>query len=114
MNRYSAKLLFYYDQGQAASRHYCEERLISFTASDPSAAIEYAYDRGTVAEYEFTNGEERRVRFRFKGVSDIMELGSEAEEDEMWYTVGYRKTQGKRLTLTKRELVERLNHKLES
>jgi hypothetical protein len=88
MPRYAAKLLFQYRvdiAGDPGKRRLCEERIINFTARSTSEALRTAKRRGKEAEYAYKNSDGNKVAFEFVGIMELMDLGSEAEADEVWY-----------------------------
>jgi len=94
MPRYAAKLLFQFriELDDASKRRICEERIINFNASSPRTAISKADQRGKQAEFSYENDEGNTVRFEFIGIADIMALGTEAADDEVWYEIHERMT----------------------
>lgn len=90
MDRYAAKLLFQFrvmigeDPGV---RRLCEERIIIFKAPSTETAIQIARMRGSVAEHDYENGDGSHVHFELVGVRDMICLGAECEEDEVWYDI---------------------------
>ena len=90
MNRYTAKLLFQYRvtvAGQDSLRRTCEQRFIMFNATSARRAIAHAKRRGKEAEHVYTNGDGHKVRFEFVGVMELLSLGLECDEDEVWYEI---------------------------
>ena len=58
-----------------------EERIIVFTARSGRAAVERAKRLGRQGELRYDGG----LRLRFVGVLQLMELGGECEEGEVWW-----------------------------
>jgi hypothetical protein len=86
--RYSAKLLFQFrvDRGPASGkRRLCEERIVTFHAESARSALKLVKRKGKRAEHDYENAEGDRVYFEFIGVVELLELGCECEEDEVWY-----------------------------
>ncbi|SRR6266508_689924 len=84
MARYAVKLLFDWNPdpvtGSRAMR-LSEERIIVFTARSGRAAVERAKRLGRQGELRYDGG----LRLRFVGVLQLMELGGECEEGEVWW-----------------------------
>ncbi len=91
LKRYSAKLVFYYDDGQSCFFSTCEERIITFDSRGPKEALKLAMRIGKDAEYEFENAFGDSVSFRFIGIVDVIHLGIECQEGEVWYDVSKKK-----------------------
>src|SRR5437016_3875488 len=92
--RYSALLLFQSrivsaKTGVANRRRLCEKRLMVFEADSPSAALEKAKRRGRKAEYDYNNSDGDRAYVEFVGVMDLVHLGLECDEDEVWYDLTF-------------------------
>jgi len=85
--RYAAKLLFQFRvvSPRPAVRRLCEERIIVFRAKGPAAALAEAKRRGRVGEHAYRNNLGQPVYFEFVGIFDLLELGSEYRQDEVWY-----------------------------
>ena len=90
VNRYSAKLLFQFrvDLGcDSAKRRRCEERIIVINALTAVSALGKANRRGRAAVYDYANDEGHTVYFEFIGVMDLLCLGAECDDDEVWYDI---------------------------
>ena len=87
--RFVAKLLFQFRVvvPKPAVRRLCEERMIVFQAKSPAAALVEAKKRGRAAEFSYRNDFGDPVHFEFVGVLDLLELGIECGEDEVWYDI---------------------------
>ena len=70
---------------------YCEERIILIQAPTARKALVAAKRRGKSAQYHYGNGPNSTVYFEFIGVMDLLHLGVECEEDEVWYDISRRK-----------------------
>jgi hypothetical protein len=93
MPRYAAKLLFQFRvdvNGGPGKRRLCEERIINFSARSPREALRSAKRRGKKGEHSYKNSDGNTVSFEFVGIMDLMSLGLEADEDEVWYEMGER------------------------
>ena len=87
MLRYSAKLLFHFRcvrDGRAKRRVLCEERIVTFQAPHPKAAVLRARKLGRAAEHHYVAADGGRVFFQFLGVLDLRDMTG-AEEGEVWY-----------------------------
>jgi hypothetical protein len=90
MNRYSAKLLFQFRvtiDGDSGKRRTCEERMVVFEAASASRALALAKRRGRAAQYSYKNSDGNPIDFEFIGIMDLLHLGPECEEDEVWYDI---------------------------
>lgn len=88
--RYAAKLLFQFRvvaDGDSGKRRICEERIIVIRANSGKAALARAKSRGKRSEHKYDNDEGHRVHFEFIGVLDLLELGVECQDDEVWYEI---------------------------
>ena len=87
---YSAKILFQFrvlDGRKAARRRTCEERTILLRAPSPRSALAAAKRAGRSAQFQYSNAEGDRVHFEFIGVTDLLHLGAECAENEVWYEI---------------------------
>lgn len=88
--RYAAKLLFQFRvviDGDSGKRRICEERIILIEANSGRTALAKAKSRGKRSEHSYDNDEGNRVHFEFIGVIDLLELGVECQNDEVWYEI---------------------------
>jgi hypothetical protein len=82
--RYAAKLLFEWKPDpipKGSRRRFCEERVVVFRARSPESAVKKAATLGRHAETRFDSGH----RIRYRGIVQCMELGPEADKDEVWW-----------------------------
>jgi hypothetical protein len=89
-SRYSAMLLFQFRVvvGRKSSvMRTCEKRLIVFAADSPKAALAWAKRRGKESEHCYENSDGNPVHFELVGVLDLLRIGVECEEDEVWYDI---------------------------
>ena len=90
-SRYAAKLLFQFrvmvgrDPG---ARRLCEERLVVFRAKSAHEAIKLAKRKAKAAEHHYENSDGNQVYFEHVGIRDMIELGAECDDDEVWYEIG--------------------------
>ena len=90
VDRYSAKLLFQFRvdvDGDPSKRRLCEERIVVIEAKTPQAALKKAQRRGKIAEHSYANEEGNPVHFEFIGIMDLLFLGVECDDDEVWYDI---------------------------
>lgn len=90
MKRFSAKLLFQFRvtiDGDDGKRRYCEERIVSFQATNAKKALIQAKRKGRSAEFNYRNSDGNLVHFEFIGVMELIDIGLECEEDEVWYEI---------------------------
>jgi len=88
--RYSAKLLFQYRvvvDGKNNVMRTCEERMLVLRATSARGALALAKRRGKAAQFKQRNPAGNPVHFEFVGVLDLLRLGPECEEDEVWYDI---------------------------
>jgi len=84
MARYAVKLLFDWNPDPLTGSRVMrlsEERIIVFTARSARAAVERAKRLGRQGELRYDGG----LRLRFVGVLQLMELGVECAEGEVWW-----------------------------
>jgi Domain of unknown function (DUF4288) len=92
--RFAAKLLFQFRVdlcGKSNVMRTCEERIIVFTATSARSALAAAKRRGRSAQHKYKNNYGAVVHFEFVGVLDLLHLGDECEDDEVWYNITLRK-----------------------
>jgi hypothetical protein len=90
MGRYSAKLLFQFRvdvDGDPGKRRFCEERIVVIQAKSAQDAVEKSRRRGERAEHSCINDSGNTVNFEFIGIIDLLLLGAECEDDEVWYEI---------------------------
>lgn len=90
MIRYAAKLLFQFRVIAADwvnKRRLCEERIILLEAMSAGEALRFAKKKGREAQHSYKNSDGNRVRFEFVGILDLLQLGVECEEGEVWYEI---------------------------
>jgi hypothetical protein len=86
--QYAAKLLFQFrveKDGVSNQRRLCEERIVLFDAATVLEALAQAKRKGKVAQHKYNNQKGAVVHFEFVGVMDLLHLGVECEEGEVWY-----------------------------
>jgi len=91
--RYSAKLLFEFHvvvDGGSATRRLCEERILVIDAASGREALTKAKRAGRAGQYRYRNSNGQPVHFRFVGVQDLLHLGPECEDNEVWYAITQR------------------------
>ena len=92
--RFSAKLLFQFrvvDDGKSNVMRLCEERIIVIQAPTARSALALAKRRGKSAMHRYKNDAGSMVHFEFVGIMDLLHLGIECGEDEVWYDIVQRK-----------------------
>jgi hypothetical protein len=90
LGRYAAKLLFQYRVTGATwenKRRLCEETIVLVHAVCAGEALKIAKKRGRTSQLSYKNSDGNRVRFEFVGVLDLLELGVECKDDEVWYEI---------------------------
>jgi hypothetical protein len=84
MKRFAAKFLFdWYPDPVTGSRfnRLFEERIVVFNAKSASTALTAAKRLGERSELRYESGQ----RLRFVGLMQLMELGAECAEGEVWW-----------------------------
>ena len=92
--KFAAKLLFQFRvvvDGDPGVMRTCEERIVVFHASSAQKALAAAKRRGKAAQHSYKNDAGDTVYFEFVGIQDLLHLGLECEEDEVWYNITQRK-----------------------
>lgn len=92
--RYAAKLLFQFRvtvDGDDGVMRTCEERIVVLRATHAREALARAKRYGRKEQHRYRNSDGNPVRFEFVGVLDLLLLGQECEEDEVWYDIVTRK-----------------------
>lgn len=92
--RFAAKLLFQFRvvvDGESGVMRLCEERIVLIRAPTARKALAAAKRRGKRAQHHYTNDSGNAVFFEFVGLMDLLHLGVECDEDEVWYTITQRK-----------------------
>ena len=72
---------------QSSMMRTCEKRLILLAADTAKAALALAKKRGKDSEFRYQNNDGNPVYFEFIGVLDLLCIGDECEEDEVWYDI---------------------------
>jgi hypothetical protein len=88
--RYAAKLLFQFRvviERDSGKRRLCEERIIVLQASSARSALVKAKSNGKQSEYSYNNDEGNKVYLEFIGILELLQLGVECQEDEVWYDI---------------------------
>jgi len=92
---YAAKLLFQFrvtrSDGQSNVMRTCEERIVLVLAPTARKALALAKRRGKAAQHRYKNDSGSDVHFEFVGVMDLLHLGIECGDDEVWYDITQRK-----------------------
>lgn len=92
--RFAAKLLFQFrveDASGSNTMRTCEERILVLRAADAWGALAEARRRGDAGQHSYANNDGAMVHFEFVGVLNLLHLGVECEEDEVWYDIVRRK-----------------------
>ncbi|WP_267221481.1 DUF4288 domain-containing protein [Dyella silvae] len=100
--RFAAKLMFQYRvvaNGEENVMRLCEERILVLRSTTARKALALAKKRGKVAQHSYKNDSGAIVRFEFVGVMDLLHLGLECDEDEVWYDITLRKRPKERASL---------------
>jgi len=90
MKKFAAQLLFQFKvivDGSPSKRRITQTSIIVLKAKTAQSALALAKKRGKDREYEYLNDEDNNVFFEFIGVQELLHLGVECEEDEVWYDV---------------------------
>jgi hypothetical protein len=88
MSRYAAKLLFEFDKClhgvSAQKRRVCESKIVIFHANSDDEVYESALTYGKESQYSYTN-KSYDIHYHFIGITELISLGSESEENEVWW-----------------------------
>lgn len=89
LQRYAAKLLFQYRFQNESSNpvRTVEERIIVIHAVDAACAFDEAKIKGKEATYSFYNSDKKKCFFEFVGCLELIHLGMEVNDDEVWYSI---------------------------
>lgn len=87
--RFAAKLLFQFRVGRSeeSKLRTCEERIVIVNAKTMTQGYRSAERIGKKAQTRYKNNQGDLVHFEYVGLLDLMELGIECEENEVWYEV---------------------------
>jgi hypothetical protein len=87
--RFAAKLLFQfrYEDDAPGGFRTAEERVVLLFECGAAAAYLAAQRRGKFANHSYLNDAGGRVYFEFVGITDLINLGPETEDDEVWYDI---------------------------
>lgn len=92
--RFVAKLLFQFrvvNDGRSNTMRTCEERMLLFRSQNAREALKFAKRRGRAEQHRYSNHVGGMVHFEFVGIMDLLCLGAECAEDEVWYGLVSRK-----------------------
>jgi hypothetical protein len=78
--------------GSPGTRRLCEERIITFTATDARAALVETKKRGRAAQHSYKNSNGNLVYFELVGVLELLCLDLTCENDEVWFEIKERVT----------------------
>ena len=89
LNRYAAKMLFQYRfyTEPVVSYRIVEERIVLITSKSSRDAYNLFTKKGKSYERKFKNDEGEEGRFEFIGIQEMVHLGIECEDDEVWYSL---------------------------
>jgi len=83
-------MLFQYrvmSDGKPNAMRTCEERIFVLRARSATEALLKAKRRGKRAEFRNKSASGSPVFFEFVGLQDLLELGPECDDDEVWYDI---------------------------
>ncbi len=90
MKVYSAKLLFQFRVvvgGSSGKRRTCEERIIQVRADSGRQALASARRKGRAGQFSYLNSDGNRVYLEFVGVMELLDIGPECQQGEVWYEI---------------------------
>lgn len=90
MQKYAAMLMFQFrvdTPDQKPKKRVCEKRIINFQENTPDSAYEFAVNYGKECEFDYENDDGNTVFFEFIGIIDLMVLGAECGDLDVWYDV---------------------------
>jgi hypothetical protein len=73
--------------GSRGIRRLCEERIVTFSATDGRAALHEAKRRGHAAQHHYKNSDGNPIYFEFVGVMELLRLNPACDADEVWYDI---------------------------
>lgn len=87
--RYAAKLLFQFRVGPASQSgvRLCEERIVMLSARSPDEAYRKAEKLGAKGKLSYLNDEGQPVHFEFVGIVELIHLGPECTDEQVWYEI---------------------------
>jgi len=88
--KYAAKLLFQFRvviNDDSNKKRTSEERIVIINENSAKSALKKAKLRGIEAQNDYINDDGNPVYYEFVGVVDLLHLGIECEEDEVWYEI---------------------------
>lgn len=97
--RFAAKLMFQFRvvaNGETNVMRLCEERILILHATTARKALALAKRRGKSSQHSYKNDSGALVHFDFIGVMDLLHLGIECDDDEVWYDIALRKLPSER------------------
>ena len=92
--RFAAKLLYQFRveyEGVSDMMRLCEERIVSIPAKTPRLALAVAKRRGKSDQHVYKNDAGANVHIEFVGVMDLLHLGVECQDGDVWYELTKRK-----------------------
>jgi len=88
MKRYSVTLLFqfrFHEDTHKRKKRLCESRTIIVYAKNAFFALKKAKKYGKQEEFTATNDAGQNYSLEFIGITDMLRLGIECGEEEVWY-----------------------------
>ena len=88
-NKYAAKMLFQFRFQNEPENSYrtVEERIVLNEAPTAELAYTSFLAKGRSQERQFHNDEGQLCQFEFIGIIDMIHLGLECDDDEVWYSI---------------------------
>jgi len=113
MKRYSVTLLFqfrFHEETRKIKKRLCESRIIIVRAKNAFFALKKAKKYAKQAEYTAANYAGDDYSCEFIGITDMLHLGIECREEEVWYAMMWKiepMERKEKLILSDEELLKR-------
>ena len=65
----------------------CEEKILLFSVKNNEDIISLSKEKAKELEFDFENDNDDKVFYEFIGILDICHLGTEVEDNEVWYDI---------------------------
>jgi hypothetical protein len=88
MRRFAGVLFFQFRtvrDGKSNQRRICEERTVLIEAAAPKQAVQKLTSLGKLEQYDYSASSRERIFFEFIGIRELLELGGEESENEVWW-----------------------------
>ncbi len=89
-NKYAAQILYQFRvviDGRNSKRRITQSSIVIIHAKSPEIALKSAQRQGKKNEYKYLNDKGNEVFFECIGIQELLHLGVECDENEVWYEV---------------------------